>query len=69
MKTVAIKNEFSLENLSQIDVEIDPRYGIVWVYQKSTPRPCFNPQLIAEVRQVQLVRQWILRVITSGGAN
>ncbi|NKB37150.1 MAG: hypothetical protein GKR93_08245 [Gammaproteobacteria bacterium] len=55
MKTVAIKNEFSLENLTQIDVEIDPRYGIVWVYQKSSPRPCFNPQLIAEVRRVQLL--------------
>ena len=27
MKTVAIGNDFSLENLSQIDVEIDPRHG------------------------------------------
>lgn len=55
MKTINIGNDFSLENLSQIDVEIDPRYGIVWVYQKSSPRPCFNPQLIAEVRKVQIM--------------
>ena len=55
MNTVSIGNEFNLENLSQIDVEIDPRHGIVWVYQKSTPRPCFNPQLISEVRKVQLM--------------
>ena len=55
MKTINIGNDFSLENLSQIDVEIDPRYGIVWVYQKSSPRPCFTPQLIAEVRKVQIM--------------
>ena len=55
MKTVAIGNDFNLENLSQIDVEIDPRHGIVWVYQKSNPRPCFNPQLISEVRKVQIM--------------
>ena len=55
MKTVAIGNDFNLENFSQIDVEIDPRHGIVWVYQKSTPRPCFNPQLISEVRKVQIM--------------
>lgn len=55
MNTVALRDDFSLENLSQIDVEIDPRHGIVWVYQKSTPRPCFNPQLIKEVRRVQIM--------------
>ncbi len=32
MNTVSIGKDFSLENFSQIDVEIDPRYGIVWVY-------------------------------------
>ncbi|MFT7460861.1 MAG: DSF synthase [Planctomycetota bacterium] len=55
MNTVSIRNDFSLENFSQIDVEIDPRHGIVWVYQKSSPRPCFNPQLISEVRRLQLM--------------
>ena len=31
MNTVAIGNEFNLENLSQIDVEIDPRHGRVMI--------------------------------------
>ncbi len=55
MNAVTLGSDFSLENLSQIDVEIDPSHGIVWVYQKSTPRPCFNPQLIREVRLVQIM--------------
>ncbi len=55
MNTVSIGNDFNLNNFSQIDVEIDPRYGIVWLYQRPNPRPCFNPQLISEVRKVQLM--------------
>ncbi len=42
-----------LQAFNQIGVQIDPDYGILWVYQKPTPRPCFNPALIAEVRSVQ----------------
>lgn len=42
-----------LQAFNQIQVRIDPDYGILWVYQKPTPRPCFNPALIAEVRSIQ----------------
>ena len=55
MNAVTIGNDFNLESFSQIDVEIDPVHGVVWVYQKSSPRPCFNPQLIREVRRVQIM--------------
>jgi DSF synthase len=55
MNTVSIGNDFSLENLSQIDVEIDPEYGVVWVYLNPSHRPCFNPTLIKEVRKIQLL--------------
>jgi DSF synthase len=44
-----------LQSFSQIDVRIDPEYGIVWVYQRPTPRPCFNPTLISEVRSIQIM--------------
>lgn len=44
-----------LQAFNQIQVRIDPDHGILWVYQNPTPRPCFNPQLIAEVRSVQLL--------------
>lgn len=55
MNTVSIGNDFSLENFSQIDVEIDPEYGVVWVYLNPSHRPCFNPTLIKEVRKIQML--------------
>ena len=53
MSTNAYSDIKTLKKLNQIDVQIDPDYGIVWVYQNPYPRPCFNPELIAEVRKVQ----------------
>jgi DSF synthase len=53
MNNIAYTNKLSLDNFEQIEVRIDPEYGIVWVYQNPSPRPCFNPKLISEVRQVQ----------------
>ena len=44
-----------LHSFSHIDVEIDRELGIVWVYQKPTPRPCFNPTMISEVRSLQIM--------------
>lgn len=44
-----------LQAFNQIQVQIDPDYGILWVFQKPTPRPCFNPALIAEVRSIQML--------------
>lgn len=44
-----------LQAFNQIQVQIDPDYGILRVFQKPSPRPCFNPALIAEVRSVQLL--------------
>lgn len=43
----------SLENFKQISIEIEPEQGIVWMYLKPHPRPCFNPELIAEVEHLQ----------------
>jgi DSF synthase len=53
MSTHTYSNDTSLEKFKQVDVQIDPDYGIVWVYQNPYPRPCFNPELISEVRKVQ----------------
>lgn len=44
-----------LQAFNQIKVQIDPDYGILWVFQNPTPRPCFNPALIAEVRSIQML--------------
>ena len=50
-----LTHEAQLRNFTQIDVKIDTEYGIVWIYMKPSPRPCFNPLLVAEVRAVQLI--------------
>ena len=48
-------DEALINNFSQIDIEIDPFHKVVWVYQNPSPRPCFNPHLIEEVRTVQIL--------------
>lgn len=55
MKVEKIAGNAYLQSFTQIEVRIDPNYGIVWVYQKPSPRPCFNPTLISEVRSVQIM--------------
>jgi DSF synthase len=55
MTATAIASDAYLQCFRHIDVRIDPEYGIVWVYQNPTPRPCFNPHLIAEVRSIQIM--------------
>lgn len=50
-----IASDAYLKSFTQIEVRIDPEHGILWVYQNPTPRPCFNPDLIAEVRSVQIL--------------
>ncbi|HEY7842022.1 MAG TPA: crotonase/enoyl-CoA hydratase family protein [Gammaproteobacteria bacterium] len=44
-----------IQSFSQIEIRVDADYGILWLYQKPTPRPCFNPTLISEVRSVQIM--------------
>lgn len=55
MSTYTISNDNTLSTFKQIDVQVDSEYGIVWVYQNPHPRPCFNPELISEVRKIQLL--------------
>lgn len=53
MSNVKYHNVETIQNFKQISVHIEPEAGIVWVYQKPHPRPCFNPYLISEVRKIQ----------------
>lgn len=53
MKNTNYANIKTIANFKQIEVEVDKQHGVIWVYQKPSPRPCFNPDLIAEVREVQ----------------
>lgn len=53
MSNVTYSKSVSIENFNQIKVEVEPEQGIVWMFLKPHPRPCFNPDLIAEVRHLQ----------------
>jgi len=53
MSNVSYSKNVSIDNFNQISIEIEPEQGIVWMYLKPHPRPCFNPDLIAEVRHLQ----------------
>lgn len=55
MLTSQLSDDLVNKKFSQISVNIEPDRGIVWVYQNPTPRPCFNPELIREVRSIQLL--------------
>lgn len=48
----------SLDKFDQIRIEIEPDKGIVWKYLKPHPRPCFNPELIAEVEHLQTMLRY-----------
>lgn len=43
----------SLQNYQQLDVTHDKEAGIVWCSMTPSPRPCFNPQILQELRNFQ----------------
>ncbi len=53
MSNITYSKSVSIDNFNQISLEIEPEQGIVWMYLKPHPRPCFNSELIAEVRHLQ----------------
>ncbi len=55
MTTVNLTNEAQLRNYTQIEVKIDPEYGVAWIYQSPSPRPCYNPTLVEELRSLQIM--------------
>lgn len=55
MKAFNLTNEVQLRNYTQIDIKIDPEYGIVWIYQNPKPRPCYNITLVEELRSLQIM--------------
>ena len=47
MSTVRFTNEASLQNFQQLDVVVDPKQKLLWLYMKPHPRPCFNMEICA----------------------
>ncbi|MFQ5659181.1 MAG: crotonase/enoyl-CoA hydratase family protein [Gammaproteobacteria bacterium] len=55
MNTHNLTSEIQLRNFTQIEMEVDAEYGVIWIYLNPTLRPCFNETLINEVRSIQLM--------------
>lgn len=53
LKAYNLTSEAQLRNFTQIKVDIDSEFNVVWIYQNPTPRPCFNRTLVEEVRSIQ----------------
>lgn len=58
MSNITCSKNVSIENFDQISLEIEPEKGIVWMYLKPHPRPCFNSELIAEVEHLQTMLEF-----------
>ncbi|MEX2525371.1 MAG: crotonase/enoyl-CoA hydratase family protein [Gammaproteobacteria bacterium] len=69
MKAYNLTNEAQLRNFTQIEVEIDPEYGIAWAYQNPSPRQCFNPTMVEELRSLQIMLEVGAGVLPYRGEN
>ena len=69
MSTHNLTNHAQIRNFTQIELNIDPAYGICWVYQKPAPRPCFNPALVEELRSLQLMLEVSDGLLPYKGSN
>jgi DSF synthase len=58
MNNVTYSKNVSIENFNQIKIEVEPEQGIVWLYLRPHPRPCFNTDLIEEVRHFQTMLEY-----------
>lgn len=69
MKAYNLTNEAQLRNFTQIEVEIDPEHGIAWAYQNPSPRQCFNPTMVEELRSLQIMLEVSGGVLPYRGEN
>lgn len=54
MNAIAQEVFFSYQGSEkQLNTHFDPEYAIMWLYMNPAPRPCFTPELLAEVREYQ----------------
>lgn len=56
-----------VETDSQLITRFDSVYGIVWLYMRPAPRPCFTPRLLQEVHAYQEQLEGTGGAFVSGG--
>ena len=55
LEAYQLTHDAHIRAFKQIEIDVDTSYGIIWINQKPSPRPCFNPLLVEEVRCVQRI--------------
>ncbi len=50
MPSISFTDEATLDGFHQIEVAVDPEYGLVRLFFNPRPRPCFNPVIVAEIQ-------------------
>jgi len=53
-KKIGSVNKLAMNHFNQLDVRIEPEYDLVWMNMDATPRPCFNRELLGDIRRFQL---------------
>ena len=48
-----LTQEAQIRNFKQIKIDIEHNLGILWVYQRPYPRPCYNWTIVEELRAIQ----------------
>ena len=43
------------EYYEQLTTQFDPDLGIIWLYMHASPRPCFTPRLLEDLRKYQRI--------------
>ena len=44
-----------IRNFKNLRLNIDPEYKLLWLFQNPSPRPCFNWELVNELRIIQTI--------------
>ncbi len=50
MNAIAHARFIPQTHFEQLETRFDPEYGVMWGFMDPKPRPCFNQQLLAELR-------------------
>jgi DSF synthase len=53
MNVAQLSSHLAQDSYRQLVTRFDHEHGAVWCYMQPTVRPCFTPELLAEMRQLQ----------------
>ncbi|MCC7413931.1 MAG: crotonase/enoyl-CoA hydratase family protein [Gammaproteobacteria bacterium] len=54
MSTVRFAGDTSFRNYAHLQISVDSQAGIAWMDMQPSPRPCFTPRLLEDIRNYQM---------------